>query len=335
MVQPDLPPNVWLERGTSLLAHTIARRVVSQQNHDLDDAARRLVSSAPGHGIDFTFSYATLDGSRTPPVARQACLGVVGAGRTAMLYLSEPARGTEPTGEHQARAERALCIDGVCNAFARERAGQVVLAQSLPDPDDRWSVEALMLAGFQSVGTLLYMRRHPRADDRPRSASVEPPSLPDGLSLVPCGDLSEDRRTPTLIAAMDTSYEETLDCPALCGLRSTPDILLSHKATGQHDPNLWWLVMRGDAPLACLFLSACPEQKTVELVYLGLGKAVRGQGLGRALMQYGIAVFSGLYPGWPMTCAVDERNTPAVRLYDTMGFRSFARRVGLVRPLWV
>jgi ribosomal protein S18 acetylase RimI-like enzyme len=34
-----------------------------------------------------------------------------------------------------------------------------------------------------------------------------------------------------------------------------------------------------------------------------------------------------------MTCAVDLRNEPALRLYERAGFRAFSRRVALVRVL--
>ena len=39
--------------------------------------------------------------------------------------------------------------------------------------------------------------------------------------------------------ALDRSYVDTMDCPELCGMRATADILASHKATGEFDPSLW------------------------------------------------------------------------------------------------
>ncbi len=322
-----------LQRGTSELALPIARRLVSQHNPDISLAAQRLVASAGSHGIDFSLTYATLEGPFEAPVARQACLAVLGAGRTAMLYVSEPARGStgDAGGTDTARAERVRCILANCNLLSREHAGRVVLAQTLPDPAEHWSVNAFTAADFQSVGTLLYMRRQPRADDRKRPPT--PPPLPAGLSLVRVCDIPDDRRTSTLIAAMDASYEDTLDCPLLCGLRETRDILTSHQSTGTYDPSIWWLVMQGDRPLACLFLSLCPEQRTTELVYLGLAKSLRGKGIARGLMQFGTAHISHMQPSWPLACAVDEANAPAVKLYDTLGFRAFARRIGLVKRI--
>jgi ribosomal protein S18 acetylase RimI-like enzyme len=34
-----------------------------------------------------------------------------------------------------------------------------------------------------------------------------------------------------------------------------------------------------------------------------------------------------------ITCAVDTRNTPAMRLYAALKFESFAERIALVRPV--
>lgn len=328
---PDLPPNVRLERGTSSLALTIARRLVSQHQHvgDVNLAAQRLVASASAHGIDFSLTYATLEGSFESPTARQACLGVLGVGRTAMLYVSEPLRTGDPGGPDIARTERTRCIHAVCQVLGREHTGRVALAQSLPDPADTWSVSALTEAGFQSVGTLLYMRRPPRPEDRKKPSA--PPPLPTGHSLVRVSEVLEADRAALLTEAMDASYEETLDCPLLCGLRETRDVLVSHQSTGLYDPSLWWLVLEGQRPRACLFLSMCPEQRTTELVYLGLSKSLRGKGVARGLMRFGISQVAAMQPSWPVACAVDEANGPAVRLYDALGFRAFARRIGLVK----
>jgi ribosomal protein S18 acetylase RimI-like enzyme len=68
-------------------------------------------------------------------------------------------------------------------------------------------------------------------------------------------------------------------------------------------------------------------------VYLGLGQSLRGKGLGRTLLPYCMARARSVVPGWPVTCAVDERNVPALRLYERLGFTVFGRRRALVRPV--
>ena len=91
-----------------------------------------------------------------------------------------------------------------------------------------------------------------------------------------------------LIEALDKSYEDTLDCPELCGVRTTEDVLASHKATGDFDPEHWWLVQLDGRPEGCVLMSRCPDQGALELVYLGLSTALRGRGLGRLLLDRAI-----------------------------------------------
>ncbi len=82
-------------RITPDLALSAAGRLVSQSNPNIETAAKRLVASAPEHGIDLSLIWATLEPrqGRKAPKVRQACLAVLGAGRTAMLFISEPAPG--------------------------------------------------------------------------------------------------------------------------------------------------------------------------------------------------------------------------------------------------
>jgi len=81
-----------------------------------------------------------------------------------------------------------------------------------------------------------------------------------------------------------------------------------------------------------MLLSAVPEQGSTELVYLGLGPELRGKGLARALLSYGLGRCSAGEP-LVVTCAVDARNEPALRLYTSMGFVPFGERIPVVRAL--
>ena len=73
------------------------------------------------------------------------------------------------------------------------------------------------------------------------------------------------------------SYLDTLDCPALCGLRTTADVLESHKHAGAWDPAIWWIIQREGRPEGCMLLSETAEHDAVELVYIGLGPEARGE----------------------------------------------------------
>lgn len=342
-----LPPGVRLTRVTSDLHLAAARRLVSTSNADIDQAARRLVTNASSQGIDLGLAWASVDTAYARLRVRQVCLPVLGAGRTVMCFLSEPPRAGDFDGGQAAAFERAGAIEAALATLGQERAGKVAIAQALPSPEEGWSRSAFELAGFTSVGNLYYMRRNPGAEPTAWASLPmgDPMNLPDpkhawpeGLEVVTALSLPASVRDATLIRAMDASYVETLDCPELCGLRSTEDILASHKAAGAFDASTWWIARRrnappDEAPAACAFFSPCPEQRSVELVYLGVAQAWRGKGLGRKLLRLGLATAAKLHAGWSVACAVDERNGPALALYERAGFRAFARRIALVKAI--
>lgn len=331
-------------RVTPELFLPAARRLVSQTNASVEEAAKRLVESAPRHGIDLTLCFATLDPlprplrgarpGRAQPLVRQACLGVKGSGRTAMLFVSEPLIG-EVEGP-EALDERVGCIRAALDHLARFHARDVGLAQALPEPEEIWTIQACEQAGFIRVGNLTYMRCPPiKARDAQRLAQHHDDTTPwpSGVEVLRCSDLSPGIIDDLLGEALETSYADTLDCPELSGLRARADVIDSHRSIGRYDPATWWLVTLHGKPRGCVLLSACPDQRASELVYLGLAPELRRAGLGKRLLVMGMQAVRRLHPTWGVTCAVDERNLPALRLYQGLGFEGIARRVALVRPI--
>lgn len=313
-------------RITPDLVHAAALRLVGQSQADTPLAAKRLVASAPSHGIDLTQTFATLNPDRS---VRQACLVVLGAGRTAMLFLSEPPRGGDVGGAEVGVTERTACLDSACQWLKTERSQHVRIAQALPDPGADWSRAACAAASFVRVGELRYLRR-PLAE---KVAGDPVPSWPAGIDVRRLDEIPQASRDSMLLAALERTYEHTLDCPELCGLRETPDVLASHKAIGVFDPKMWWLAFLEGESHGCMLLSRCPEQRTIELVYLGLSPRLRGRGLAKLLMTHGLHRGRTVDPTASMTCAVDDRNTPARKLYESLGFREFSRRVAWVRAI--
>jgi ribosomal protein S18 acetylase RimI-like enzyme len=290
-----------------------------------------MVTAAAMHGIDLSWMWGTVERSASrPPKVRQVCLVVPGSGRTAMCILSGPGGGGSA---EQETHERAACVQEAIRFLSREKrrpgGRDLRLAQALPDPGETWAIRAYQDAGFLKVGELAYMRR--QRTSGPTEAGA--PQWPEGWSVRrvrAVGPADPDRAL--LIDVLDRSYEKTLDCPELCGLRETADVLESHKATGAFDPRLWWLLLEGEHPRGCVLLNRCPEHGTVELVYLGLAPEARGKGLGGMLLGMALAEVDAA-GGTPMTCAVDLRNAPAIRLYERFGFREFGRRTALVVPI--
>lgn len=311
-----------------------AARLVSGVTGDREQAAKRFLRAAPAHGIDLQLMWGTVDMSDPGnPRVREACLAVPGAGRTAMLFLSGPERGTTPDDAAARRAELIGAIGAASHALAVQPNGRFKIVQALPEPGEHWAISALEGAGFTKVGELDYLRRPPMRGQAARSVRASAEPWPDDIMIRTIERIepgSRDREL--LIAALDRSYAETLDCPELCGLRETTDVLDSHRATGQFDPSLWWIVFLRGEPHGCMLLSRLPEQDCVELVYLGLSPELRGRRIGSRLLAIGLDHAARKGPV-AMTCAVDRRNAPAIRLYARFGFRQFSSRVAFVKPL--
>lgn len=352
-----------------------AARLVGHQTSDPMEAGQRFLDSARSLGIDLSHMFATLnpDGS-----ARQVCLGVVGSGRTLMLFVSSDTRAPRmwtsasrtrggaggsggvggEKGTVNPQDERVAIVNHVCQTLTRtnRQAAEGVsdtgpcLAQALLEEREREVAQALRLAGFTQLGDLAYLRRPLPASGPGRDLKgFDEPAWPKGSRvesvaalLARLGDAAAVDRV--LCAALERTYVDTLDCPELCGMRRVGDVLDSHRAVGDYDPALWWIVFdAADTPAGCLLLTPCPEHQSVELVYIGLGVELRGCGLGATLLRFGIrqvydqgVVGKGeqrVSGAGGLTCAVDTRNPAALRLYRAAGFQRFALRLPFVRSL--
>ncbi len=316
-----------------------AKRLVAQTGQDTAQAAVRLLDASADGKFDLSLLFGTFgplpDGSQG---VRQAAMAVPAAGRTAGLFLSEPLPGGDPGGTDVAHAERVAVIHAICDhlAHANSNVGlaPVQMLQALPTPTDTAVLAALRSAGFVQVGELLYMQRSIR---RNAAGLLRPPPVPAWpkdirvASLAALGGSIQGHRE-ALGLALERSYEATLDCPALCGLRSTSDVLDSHLAVGDFDPALWFMAFKDGTPLGCMLLTRLPDQRAVELVYLGLAPQLRGMGLGRSLLDLGLRAMPQSGYDW-LLCAVDRQNEPALHVYQRAGFRPFAERIALVFSL--
>lgn len=254
---------------------------------------------------------------------------VPSSGRTAGVYLAPVGAGRASRG---AQRQRVAVIRAACDAIARGEYGETVLAQGLLEPAEVEAAGAYLDAGFEKLAELAYLRR-----DISRFARYERPdwggaSAGAGIRVTRMSELPWDTGQAMLVRAMESSYAGTLDCPALCGMRSVEDVLASHKSVGAFDPSLWWLVTAGGQPAGCMLLSRFPAHDTVELVYLGLGPALRGKGLAAGLLDLALAELQALGEK-SLACAVDLNNAPAMTLYKRSRFKEFARRTALIRDL--
>ncbi len=309
------------------------------------EAAKRLIASASTHGIDLALMWGVVGQSpdardrKIGLCVRQVALAVLGPGRTAMIFLSNPDQS--PRRAHLGPVEIQINEIGAAARAAltglrADAPAKVTLAQTLIEPDQAWAKQACTQAGMICVGELDYMQRPiTPAELTPAPPHHPHPDWPAGIQVRPVRSLdpnAPDSDRQALIEALEGSYQETLDCPELCGLRPIEDVIDSHLATGEFDPSRWHLIFKDDQPAGCCLLSHCPQSTSVELVYLGLAPIARGLGLGRSVLSYAIAQL-GPIGITQITCAVDRRNAPAISIYESLGFMRFDARVGFVAPI--
>jgi len=218
-------------------------------------------------------------------------------------------------GEPAATAEQLLA--SLCELLARER---ICVAHTLLEPGMREDGDLLRAAGFEPLADLIYLAcadtHFPRL--LPKSSLDFEPYWP-----------AEHERLARLVEA---TYQETLDCPRLNGLRQIEDVLAGYRATGVFAPSRWLLVRHQDQDVGCLLLADHPEQENWELVYMGLVPFARGKGWGKHVTRH--AQWLTAQAGRPrLVVAVDAANTPAIRTYSFLGFERCDRRSVYLKAL--
>ncbi len=198
------------------------------------------------------------------------------------------------------------------------RAAGVVQIQAILDGTVSIAEEIVELAGFSMLAELQQMALLlPR---NARQQSIEPAQLPPDLQWIDARTVPTER----LILLLAHTFIETLDCPALNGIRTPADVLegfLDGMPLASQEQ--WWILASSDKLLGCSFVNALPGD-AAELVYMGLGVSKRGRGYGKLLLEQ--AVRSALRLGAEtLLAAVDTNNWPAIRLYAQAGFQEHAR----------
>lgn len=285
-----------------------AQRLVEASARGDRKAGERFLNDAGAFGIDTRGLWASPDPGH-PDRARHAYLGVPGAGRTLTIFVS-------PLHRESDAPELAALIDEATRVEGQGRLSQVLL-----EPGDALIRSAFIQAGFREIAELAYL-------NRPRPGPEFDGEVEWGQGVVVRRwRLGDDE---VVAQTLERTYEGTLDCPDLCGMRDPMDVVASHRATGVFDPNLWWLIEADGRCEGVMLFNPCPAQSMVELVYLGLSPALRGRGLARRLMRFALSKLADRNER-EVSCAVDLRNTPAMRLYASLGFKETSRRRALVR----
>jgi ribosomal protein S18 acetylase RimI-like enzyme len=218
-------------------------------------------------------------------------------------------------------------------ATAKAEAEGASLIQSLLETDSGREAAWLTRCGFRNATELLYLVS-PReafpgilpAEELEFEALLELSESIKYNTARNSGDFSS-AQTTRLAAIVERTYEGTLDCPAVQGLRSIDDVLASYRAVGVFDPSRWFIVQeRGsESDVGCLLLSEHPAQNHWELVYMGLVPEARGRGIGLEIVRHA-QWLCGKSRAERLVLAVDAANAPAISAYAAAGFETWDRR---------
>jgi ribosomal protein S18 acetylase RimI-like enzyme len=218
------------------------------------------------------------------------------------------------TGGGRAAVEDRLLEHGL--AWLRRRGAK--MAQALLTVPEQPLAPALERNGLVHVTALWYMRR---GLDLPAAYLRAPPRL--SYRGYEGGEQALFHET------LLRSYEDSLDCPELNGVRTLEEILEGHRAQGRYDPSRWWLALEEGEPVGVLLLVELPDWNAWDVAYVGVVPEKRGRGWGRELMRKALCSACEPAAGRPVqqvTLSVDVRNRPAWGLYRSLGFEPFEMR---------
>jgi ribosomal protein S18 acetylase RimI-like enzyme len=199
-----------------------------------------------------------------------------------------------------------LLVQHAC-AWLRQRGAR--LAQALLPGEEAYLGIALERNRFDHITSLAYLRGY---------LEQVPDEEPTGLTFQ-----SYSADPARFEQTLQRTYEGTLDCPELTGVRTIEEIMAGHRAQGP--PGHWWLAEEAGQPIGVLFLAEAPEWKSMDLAYVGLVPEGRGRRLGRQLLLKALAE-ARRAAAEQITVSVDVRNQPARRLYHQVGLEPFDSR---------
>jgi ribosomal protein S18 acetylase RimI-like enzyme len=189
----------------------------------------------------------------------------------------------------------------------------VKLVQTLLAPEESFLAIPLLRNGFSAVTRLWYMRHQ-------LNLPIHHLNTPSRLDYQTYKGDSLFRQT------LLRTYEGTLDCPEVNGIRSIDEVVEGHRAQGAYDPERWWLVCRRGGPVGVLMMTAMPESGDWEVAYMGVVPEARGHGFGREMLLHALSEARAA-DAPSVTLSVDARNQPAWNLYRSLGFEPYDQRI--------
>lgn len=238
-------------------------------------------------------------------------LVVINKGATATILA------TEPSNESSVQEVSSLIEESIRGL----QGSACTIAQAILPVDAEQYARSYSKAGFDRLATLKYMER--RRSSKLRTIHT------CSAHFIPMTKQTD----ATLGSILMASYEGSLDCPKIHGLRDVQDIIDGHRGLGLHDPNLWSLAEIDGELVGALLLNVVPDSKCMELAYLGVAPSARGKGIGDAFVQRAVKQ-SNDHGCTKITLAVDSNNLPAIRLYSRWGFGETGQRSTMICKLY-
>jgi mycothiol synthase len=286
------------------------RLILSPSGTPVDvETAREFITFGRERGIDFE---GLLHVAERGGKVISAALPVISPGRTMLILFPGGVSGKA------AQIAARHLMEPICELG---RGKGVHLAQTLIDPQDAALARALEEGGFSRMAELHYLQVFPPVDGKS-------PELPPGMEWVTYSTQVHEQFARTIVS----SYQQSLDCPSLNGLRDVEDVLAGHRASGVFDAGMWFVLREGERPVGTLLLSETARGDAMELTYLGLVPEARGRGLGELMIRQALAVAG--FRGHSRFClAVDSDNVPALKLYYRHGMQRVGSKLAMLRDL--
>lgn len=187
-----------------------------------------------------------------------------------------------------------------------QQAGSHLL-QSLVGPENPLVGDHLTRLGFRHVTQLDQLHAFPE------ELPISPPS--NRLTFIPC----EDFRKSSFQQLVAKTYDGSLDCPEIDGLRQIGDVLAGYFAASSQNPQYWYRVQQEGETIGVVILAEHVANHQLELIYFGVLSQYRQIGLGKEILRFVIQLAQRIGCRSILT-GVDQRNTPAMILYHQFGF---------------
>jgi ribosomal protein S18 acetylase RimI-like enzyme len=200
-------------------------------------------------------------------------------------------------------------------------AAGVEMTQALLPSQDSDLVPVVVAAGFSHLADLIYMSCE---------SDLFPTQQPacDELQFLAYDPAERNK----LIDVVERTYQGTLDCEGLNGMRRMEDVIDGYRETGVFRPENWLIAVSGGQDIGVLLLADHPRARHWELMYMGLVPEARGNGWGCEIARHAqwLARRAGVER---IVLAVDAANRPALAMYERAGFSAWDRRSVFVRIL--